>query len=218
MPQNYSSVATRTASTLSEIRSSWDPADEIQADKEGGYTTYQQKPSGNITDRVAHVLVRTSEDRKAHRDAIELMAQEIGTHQGVEASKLFQDRFALRKLLGQPVTVDAFNQFCEDVQEDCLPKGTFNTKLAGAAIDLDRTITHSFSKRPKGLGSFFSKNPNKKTLTAASFPPAQSADRGSHTESPLTVPSSSSDTSQQQPKTTDPLSRSKPKSYGSLDG
>ncbi len=106
--------------------------------------------NGQPVTSLVRACMRSSADRSAFRSAIDQMAAEIRgvpldetpsrlQQEGLLQGERFRARFALRRLLGQPVTVEALNDFFES--EGRASAGARGV-LSGAWKDVSRGFDH----------------------------------------------------------------------------
>lgn len=138
------------ASDIASVREWSHPLTEIKHTSDLGYHGVCVRRNGQPVTSLVRACMRSSADRSAFRSAIDQMAAEIrGVPLDETPSRLeqeralqgerFQARFALRRLLGQPVTVAALNNFFES--EESASAGARGV-LSGAWKDVSRGFHH----------------------------------------------------------------------------
>jgi hypothetical protein len=92
------------------------------------------------------------------------MAQEVAKNSGEKYSRQFQSRFALRRMLGQPVTMEALDEVADEMEKNKLKEG-FLGSLQGVATDVGRGIANLTGRK-----SGESQNKEYKPLDPADWP------------------------------------------------
>jgi hypothetical protein len=118
------------AQKLDEVKE-WPSSYEIRHDGNQYYATHKREMD-SITNVIRRVFQRTEFDRKEHRRAIDKIATELAAERLLNTSYFLQKRFGTRKLLGQPITVEALHDYLDQSEQFLIP-GTLKDILRGMA-------------------------------------------------------------------------------------
>jgi len=126
------------ADNLEGIKANWNASAEIQYNPQ----TRTFSSAGTKPDKFLYsltsVLKRTSEDRAAHRAAIDQIALEVGT----DHTRAFQKYFTWRKLIGEPVTPGEINVFVDSLKPNS-EEGQTSRNITEFAQRLIATFPHT---------------------------------------------------------------------------